>query len=132
MENLEKFDFRKIKSHVKKLRKSMTESEKILWKELRGRRLSGFKFLRQHPILYNGNLIRYNYFVADFYCDRKKTIIELDGPIHETTDEYDSFRESELKDLGFHILRIRNEELVELEVVVEKIKSFLFQVPDRK
>jgi leucyl-tRNA synthetase len=132
MENLEKFDFRKIKSHVKELRKSMTESEKILWKELRGRRLSGYKFLRQYPILYKGNLIRYNYFVADFYCDRKKIIIELDGPIHETTDEYDSFRESELKDLGFHILRIRNEELVELEVVVGKIKSFLFQVPDSK
>jgi very-short-patch-repair endonuclease len=132
MEDLEKFDFRKIKNHVKELRKSMTESEKILWKELRGRRLSGYKFLRQHPILYKGNLIRYNYFVADFYCAIKKTIIELDGPIHDNTEEYDSFRESELKDLGFHILRIRNEELEELDIVVGKIKSFLFQVPDNK
>jgi len=132
MENLEKFDFRKIKNHVKELRKRMTEAEKILWKELRGRRLSGYKFLRQHPILYKGNLIRYNYFVADFYCDRKKTIIELDGPIHDTTNEYDSFRESELKDLGLHILRIRNEELVELNVVLWKIESFLLQVPDNK
>jgi very-short-patch-repair endonuclease len=132
MGNLEKFDFRKIKNHVRELRKSMTESENILWKELRGRRLSGYKFLRQHPILYKGNLIRYNYFVADFYCDRMKTIIELDGPIHNKTEEYDSFRESELKDLGFHILRIRNEELKELDIVVGKIKLFLSQIPDIK
>ena len=130
MVRFEKFDFKKIKEHARELRKNMTESEKLLWKELRVRKLSGYKFLHQYPILYDGNLIRYNYFVADFYCDAKKTVIELDGPIHETTEEYDNFRESELEDLGLHILRIKNEELKEMKDVLRRIESFLNQTPD--
>ncbi|MDP4224517.1 MAG: DUF559 domain-containing protein [Bacteroidota bacterium] len=114
--------------YAQDLRRNMTDSEKLLWKELRNRKLSGYKFLRQHPILYQGNLKRFNYFVADFYCDEKKTIIELDGPIHETSEEYDQFRDSELKSKGLHILRIRNEELKNLDKTLEKIIIFLNQV----
>ena len=132
MSRFEKFDFSKIKEHARELRKNMTESERLLWKDLRGRRLNGYKFLRQHPILYQGNLTRYNYFVADFYCDLKKTVIELDGPIHETTGEYDQFRESELENLGLNILRIKNDELNEMKDVLIKIEMFLKQIPDFK
>ena len=78
---------------AKELKKNSTESERILWKELRGRRFAGFKFLRQHPIIYKGNMTCYNFFIADFYCDQKKTIIELDGPFHESSEEYDEFRD---------------------------------------
>ena len=120
-----KFDFKKIRKHVQDLRHNMTESEKLLWKELRGRKLCGYKFLRQHPILYSGNLIRFNYFVADFYCDAKKTIIELDGPVHDNSIEYDKFRDSQLQEIGLHILRIRNEELQNMNIVLIKIVSFL-------
>jgi leucyl-tRNA synthetase len=125
MSDNKRFDFRKIRKHAQDLRLNMTDSEKLLWKELRGRKLSGYKFLRQHPILYRGNLIRYNYFVADFYCDEKKAVIELDGPIHDTTEEYDQFKDSELINLGIHIIRIKNEELIELDQTKEKILAFL-------
>ncbi len=125
MERKKKFDFDKIKDRARGLRENMTEAERILWNELRGRRLEGFKFLRQHPVLYQGNLKRYNYFIADFYCSEKKAIIELDGPVHESTKEYDQFRDSELRELGFKILRIKNEELVSLPEVKKKIVSFL-------
>lgn len=37
---------------ARKLRKSQTKEETILWKELRGRKLGGFKFLRQYLIKY--------------------------------------------------------------------------------
>jgi very-short-patch-repair endonuclease len=130
--DFKKFDFKKIKELTRELRRKMTEYEKVLWNELRGRRLSGYKFLCQHPIIHKGNLLRYNYFVADFYCDTKKTVIELDGPIHEAKVEYDGFRESELEDRGLHILRIRNEELSEMDDVLQKIKLFLSQIPDIK
>jgi len=103
----------------------MTESEKLLWKELRGRRHLGYKFLRQHPILYGGTLIRYNYFIADFYCSEKKAVIELDGPVHEKSKEYDQFRDSELEELGLHILRIKNEELQDMSKVLQKITNLL-------
>ena len=125
MSDKKKSDFKKIRKHAQELRHNMIESEKLLWKELRGRRLSGYKFLRQHPILYNGNLIRFNYFVADFYCSEKKAVIELDGPIHDTTEEYDQFKDSELINLGIHIIRIKNEELIELDQTREKILAFL-------
>ena len=125
MSDKKRFDFKKIRKHAQDLRHNMTESEKLLWKELRGRKLSGYKFLRQHPILYSGNLIRFNYFVADFYCDAKKTVIELDGPVHDTSKEYDLFRDSELQENGLHILRIRNEELNDIDQTIEKILAFL-------
>ncbi len=125
MSAAKKFNFSKIKKHTRELRENLTEAEELLWKELRGRKLSGFKFLRQHPILYKGNLKRLNYFIADFYCFKKKTIIELDGPIHETTKEYDQFRDSEMKELGIHILRLKNEELTDMSEVIRKILTFL-------
>ena len=128
MSKFQKFDFKVIKKQAQELRNNMTESEKLLWRKLRGRKLSGYRFLRQHPILYKGNLTRYNYFIADFYCYARKAVIELDGPIHDTSVEYDQFRDSELQELGFHILRIKNEELTNMKEVLGKIILFLNQI----
>jgi very-short-patch-repair endonuclease len=114
-------DFNTIKKHARELRQNMTESEVILWKELRNRKLSGYKFLRQHPIIYKGDLKRLNYFIADFYCNEKKLVVELDGEIHNESKEYDSFRDSELKDLGIKTLRIKNTELADIGSVLQKI-----------
>jgi very-short-patch-repair endonuclease len=125
MPDFKKFDFKEIKKHAQELRANLTDSEIILWEKLRGRKLAGYKFLRQHPILYNGNIIRFNYFIADFYCNEKKVVIELDGPIHEANYEYDQYRGSELQNLGIHILRIKNEELININEVLEKIKLYL-------
>jgi len=127
-----KFDFKVIKKLAKELRNNSTESEKLFWKELRGRRLSGYKFLRQHPIIYKGNLTRYNFFIADYYCDQKKTIIELDGPIHESSEDYDEFRDRELAEIGLCVIRIRNEELKNMKKVLERIVNIFHQIPDYK
>ncbi len=121
-------DFKEIRDHCRILRQNMTESEQILWREIKNRKLSGFKFLRQHPVIYKGDLIRLCYFIADFYCDEKKAIIELDGPIHESNKEHDNFRDSELEYLGMHILRIKNEELTEIKSVLNKIESYLLSI----
>ena len=118
-------DFKEIRKHARELRQNMTESEKLLWKEIRNRKLSGFKFLRQHPIIFKGDLRRLNYFVADFYCDEKKLVIELDGPIHESNKEYDEYRDSELINLGINVLRIKNEELTDIKRILHKIESHL-------
>jgi len=125
MSRFKKFDLTRIRSNARELRKNMTDPEKLLWQEIKDRKLNGYKFLRQNPILYKGDLIRYNYFIADFYCYEKKAVIEIDGPIHEETLEYDGFRDEEMKGLGLHILRIKNEELNHIEKVLSKIESFL-------
>ena len=125
MADFKKFDFKKIKKHAQELRANQTDSEKLLWKELRGRKLSGYKFLRQYPILYQGNLIRFKYFIADFYYSEKKVIIELDGPVHDLNQEYDQFRDTELQNRGIHILRIKNEELQNMNKVLKRILVFI-------
>ena len=87
--------------------------------------MSGYKFLRQHPILYQGNLIRFNYFIADFYSSERKVAIELDGPIHDLNQEYDKFRDSELRNCGIHMLRIKNDELQNMNEVLKRILVFI-------
>jgi len=123
------FDFKVVNKHAKKLRGCMTDSEKQLWRELRNRKFSGYKFLRQHPIIYKSNNKGLNYFVADFYCDFKKTVIELDGQIHDTTTEYDEFRDSEMEFLGIHVLRLKNDEILNMKETLQKIENFLNTIP---
>jgi very-short-patch-repair endonuclease len=118
-------DFKVIKKGARELRKNMTDSEVLLWEKLRNRRFSGLKFLRQHPIVFKADYKGLNYFIADFYCHEKKTVIELDGPIHETTIEYDQFRDDELQRLGINILRLKNEELENMDDALLKIKQYL-------
>ena len=93
-------DVKTIKKHARELRRNLTDSEKELWEQLRNRKLSGYKFLRQHPIIYKADCKGLNYFIADFYCHSKKAVIELDGSIHDEKEEYDQFRDEEMKLLG--------------------------------
>jgi len=118
-------DIKIIKKHARELRRNVTDSEKELWEQLRNRRLSGYKFLRQHPIIYKVDYKGLNYFIADFYCDSKKAVIELDGLIHDEKEEYDQFRDEEMKLLGLHVLRLKNDELSNMNIVIEKIIFYL-------
>jgi very-short-patch-repair endonuclease len=115
-ENLHKDATGKLYQYGKELRQSSTKAEKILWKYLRDRKLSGLKFRRQHPLLK---------FIADFYCHEKKLMVELDGGIHDEKQiaEYDKYRTFELEGSGIKVIRFRNEE-VEKNIlsVLAKIK----------
>jgi very-short-patch-repair endonuclease len=110
---------------ARELRKNMTVPEKILWNELRNRKLEGYKFLRQHPVIYDPSEVPVKFYVLDFYCDSKKTAIELEGGIHKSQVNYDGKRLSDLKNLGIKVLRIANNELKDLEVVRHRIIKFL-------
>lgn len=114
----------KINQTVREFRKNQTESEGLVWEILRRRRLSGKKFLRQHPIIYTVYRRPY-YFIADFYCAEAKLVIEIDGSIHNTSLEYDQQRTEILKSKGLHVLRISNVELLDLEKVINKITAYL-------
>jgi very-short-patch-repair endonuclease len=114
----------RIKSHVRELRRNQTESEEIMWEIVRNRKLTGKKFLRQHPIVYSFYKTPL-YFVADFYCAEAKLIIEIDGSIHKLQEEYDQQREFVLKEKGLKVLRIKNEELIDREEAIKKIINAL-------
>ena len=94
----------------------MQFSEARLWGFLQNKQLEGRKFRRQHSI---GN------YIVDFYCPSENLIIELDGTIHEigSVMEYDLDRENQLKELGFRIIRIKAEDLLNFpHLVIEEIK----------
>ena len=103
----------------KKLRKDSTEAEDILWELLRNRQFNDLKFRRQHPFW------RY---IADFYCDDLKLVIELDGKIHESNDkkEYDGIRDEIIEAYWVNVLRFKNEDIYEnIDNIFQSIISYI-------
>ena len=101
----------------KHLRKNMTSAEVKLWQALRGEKLQGRKFRRQHSI---------EHFIVDFYCPSEKLIIELDGLIHyqKEISQKDKERDARLAQLGFTILRFPNNVVFSnLDSVLKTISS---------
>jgi len=114
-DNLHKGAIGKLFEYSRELRQTSTEAEKLLWKELRGKKLKGLKFRRQHPL---------DKYVADFYCHEKKLVIELDGAVHDEKEnkEYDQARTIELAGLKINVLRFRNDEVEnDIDKVLKKI-----------
>ncbi len=102
---------------ARELRKAETKTEKILWSKLNRNQILGLQFRRQHPI---------NIFIADFYSVRIKLLIEVDGNIHEITEnkEHDQGRSEILNDFGITVIRFTNEQILEeIDSTVEHIKS---------
>lgn len=116
-----KFD--EVKEIKQKLRNNMTPSEKLLWRHIRNRKLLGRKFLRQHSIIYESYADEYFFFVPDFYCEAEKLAVELDGKIHDSTKIKDANRDAILSYMDITVLRIRNEELIDISAVLDKIKA---------
>ncbi len=69
------------------------------------------KFNRQHPIIHLSYDKKYYFFIADFYCQQEKLVVEVDGKIHEFQREYDEGRDTIMKELGLKVLRVTNEQV---------------------
>lgn len=96
----------RFRKRARTLRARQSSAEARLWQALRNRRLSGWKFCRQHPI---------DVFVVDFVSLEGKLVIEVDGATHSGADEIarDSERTRVLESLGFHVLRVTNTDVYE-------------------
>jgi very-short-patch-repair endonuclease len=102
---------------AKKLRINFTDTEKYLWKYLRGRQLEGFKFRRQHPI---------GKYTVDFINIESKIIIEVDGGQH-LENKKDKLRDKWLEERGYEVLRFwDNEVFTNIEGVLESIRKKLY------
>ena len=75
-----------------------------MWDILRNNKFYGIKFRRQVPI---GN------YVADFVCESKNLIIEIDGGQHNELQniESDKNRTEYFKQKGYQVLRFWNNEI---------------------
>ena len=112
-----------IKEITRKLRNNPTSSEQILWRHLRRKQIEGRKFLRQHAIIYESVGKEHFFYVPDFYCEKEKLAVELDGKVHDYTKRRDSKRDEILNVLGIKVLRIKNEDLQNIENVIIRIKN---------
>ena len=92
----------KLRQYARDMRKDPTDAEAMLWNILRGKRLEGMRFRRQHTI---------ENYIVDFICLDEKLIIEVDGEQHAES-AYDEKRDTRLKELGYTVLRFWNDEIL--------------------
>jgi adenine-specific DNA-methyltransferase len=106
---------------ARELRQQATDAETRLWYHLRGRRLHGFRFRRQHPI---------GPYFADFVCLEVGLIVELDGGQHNTVKglDHDAIRSDVLAARGFEVLRFWNNDVLQntqgvLDVISRRLRT---------
>jgi very-short-patch-repair endonuclease len=111
----------KLKPLARQMRREPTAAENRLWQRLRNKQIFGYKFRRQHAI---------DRFIVDFICNQAQLVIEVDGEIHDYTQEEDRIRQDFLESQGLRVIRFRNEEVLgNIDGVVEEIVCCLEQNP---
>jgi very-short-patch-repair endonuclease len=112
-----------LKDPARQLRKSMTDTESVLWSRLRGKQLLAVQVYRQKPI---------GPYIVDFYAHRCKLVIEVDGSQHMDKDhaERDRERDEYLESAGIKVLRFNNRQVLEetdavVEVIYQAMKERL-------
>jgi very-short-patch-repair endonuclease len=85
-----------------KLRKVMTKEERHLW----------YDFLRTYPVQFKRQKVIGSY-VVDFFCDKPKLVIELDGSQHFEDEQIKNeiVRDDYLSSLGLKVLHVSNDEI---------------------
>ena len=89
---------------ARRLRRSMSPPEVVLWHRLR-HRPGGFKFRRQHPA---------GSYILDFFCSEARLAIEVDGIAHDLGNrpDADRVRDKWLGAQGVAVLRISAADVV--------------------
>ena len=106
-----------LKAFARENRKNATLAESVLWEHIRNGAL-GEDFLRQHVI---GD------YIVDFVSRHGGLVIEVDGGYHSEPRQQDDdkLREEQLEQMGYHVIRFTNEEvLYDTENVIEQIEQY--------
>ena len=108
-----------LKALARKLRNESTLGEVILWQHLNRKKMFGFDFHRQKPLLD---------YIADFYCAELNLIIEIDGVSHDNDEcfQKDIARDNELAKYQLNVLRFTEREVkYDLINVLRAIESYI-------
>ncbi|MEO8141551.1 MAG: DUF559 domain-containing protein [Sphingomicrobium sp.] len=109
---MEVFGTQEAQQRARKLRRVMTKPERLLWWALKANQ-TGFHFRKQHAA---------GPYVLDFYCDRARLCVEVDGTSHDFTSRHDLARDRFLTRWGIVTLRIPAREVLgNLQGVVEHL-----------
>ena len=102
---------------ARQLRHAQTTAEARLWYHLRGCKLDGYKFRRQHPL---------DRFIVDFCCVERKLIVEIDGSVHADQRERDMLRTEALQALGYRVCRWTNDQIEQdISAVLDELRHLL-------
>ena len=85
-------------NNAKRLRRTMSESQKRIWHELRAHRI-GFHFKREVPL---------GPYTLDFYCHEAKLCVEVDGRQHDSPR--DDERDRHLEKHGILTIRYSSQQ----------------------
>ena len=106
---------------AKQLRANSTDAERMLWRHLRSRQMTDFKFRRQQVI---------EPYIVDFVCLERRLVVEIDGGQHAERQKEDARRTAFLESAGFHVIRFwNNEVLANLDGVMSAIQGALNTPP---
>jgi len=101
------------------LRQRLSLPEGLLWRAIKGAKVEGMKFRKQHPI---------GPYILDFYCHEARLCVEIDGGSHSFGDrpETDARRDQWLADKGIRTLRISASVVLdEVDDAVRTIVTFV-------
>jgi len=108
---------KKLKENSRKLRKSSTLSEVILWNQLKAGKLRGYKFNRQKPI---------DNYIVDFYCKELCLAIEVDGDSHTGKQLKDIYRVERIEKHDVFILRFPDIYVKKaIDLVINKLNEYI-------
>jgi len=84
---------------AQRMRRDPSLGERTMWERLRNRQLDGLKFRRQTPV---------GSYVADFYCEEHKLVVEIDGGQHRMAQVVaaDAERDRYMQAHGYRVCRI--------------------------
>jgi len=94
----------------------MTDAEKKMWLNIKGKQLKGLHFYRQKII---GN------YIVDFYCPKAKLVIELDGGQHYMNKgkQRDRERDSYLNSIGLKVTHSKAGRALQLKAALEYLQN---------
>ncbi len=105
------------RDEARRLRRTQSNTEYVLWSHLRARKFRGLKFRRQHPL---------GPYIVDFCCIDRQIVIELDGSQHLENAKYDARRTEFLNAHDYRVIRFWNHEvLTGMEHVPQMLEKFL-------
>jgi len=107
---------------ARKLRKEAFWAERTLWEILRDGRLNGRAFNRQHIFHHEKDGMKV-VFIADFYCPSEGLVLSLDGDIRRSPQGIDLLRDEILYENGLRMLRIRQDEIHQMDRLKQKIEN---------
>lgn len=110
---------RRQRGTVKRLRRTLSDAERVLWEVLHGDRFEGVGFRRQMPI---------GPYIVGFVAHRMRLVIEVDGgqPLTPEGHAADAIRDVWLAGRGYRVLRVSDHDvLANIDAVADAIAAAL-------